>query len=110
MPAPIELSPVPPDVVASAEPKTNEPVAVILPRTLIPEPALSNPPMLTPEPAVKIPLTPTPPIICNAPEVDEVEFIFDKIERVDRKIATPVTPNPPSISKLFARLLLPPNV
>ena len=86
------------------------PTRVDEPWTDMPEAAEITLATLNPVPIFTLPETPSPPITCNAPEVDDVEFVFDKIERVDRKIATPVTPNPPTISKLFARLLLPPNV
>ena len=61
--------PVPPLVNGNADAKTsdeadNAPVNVPPPCELIPEPAHI------------LPLTPTPPVTCKAPEVEDVEFVL----------------------------------
>ena len=64
----MEFNPVPPEVVASADPKVKVPKILALLATLNPIPIFT------------LPETPTPPVTLNAPEVEDVEFVFDRID------------------------------
>jgi hypothetical protein len=87
--------PVPPLVIGRAVARVNEeadkaPVNVPPPCELIPEPAQI------------LPLTPMPPVIINAPEVEDVEFVFEAACTVPRTVkpvptlTLPDTPKPPN--------------
>ena len=45
--------------------------------------------MLSPVPPVIFPLTPSPPVIDNAPEVDEVELVFERIATEPTNVDVP---------------------
>ena len=80
----------------------------------MPAPILAVPETLNPVPTVTLPLTPSPPIIDNAPEVDEVEFALDNIATAPTNVDVPwiempvpiltmpdiLNPVPPTISPL----------
>ena len=63
-----------------------EPTRVDVPWTLNPEPTLATPEILRPVPPDISPLTPNPPTIDNAPEVEDVELVLDNIETAPTKV------------------------
>ncbi len=56
------------------------PINVDVDWTLRPEPIFTELVTLKPVPIFTLPLTPNPPRIVKAPEVEEVEFVLDKID------------------------------
>ena len=63
-----------------------EPTNVEVLCTLRPEPILAVPEILKPVPPFISPLTPKPPTTLNAPEVDEVELVFESIDTAPIKV------------------------
>ena len=57
--------------------------------TLRPEPILAEPDMLNPVPPIISPLIPKPPVIDNAPDVDEIELVLERIATAPTKVEVP---------------------
>ena len=66
-----------------------EPMRVDVPWTLNPAPTLVLPEMLRPVPPIMSPLTPRPPTTLNAPEVEDVAFVFESIDTDPIKVDVP---------------------
>ena len=66
-----------------------EPMRVDVPWTLNPAPTLVLPEMLRPVPPIMSPLTPRPPTTLNAPEVEDVAFVFESIDTAPIKVDVP---------------------
>ncbi len=60
-------------------------------------PILAVPAILKPVPPLMSPLTPKPPTIIKAPLVEEVEFVFDRIDTEPTKVEVDWTLNPEPI-------------
>jgi hypothetical protein len=65
------------------------PTRVDVPCIEIPAPILTIPDILNPVPPIISPLTPSPPVIDSAPEVDEIELVFERIATEPTNVDVP---------------------